>query len=112
MKVIIAGGRDFTPETEHWDYLEDFIEHNLVSMIVSGGAKGADAFGEQFAFEFDLGLAYFPADWDTHGKSAGYIRNAEMADYADALIAFPGGKGTANMIEVATRKGLEVFVYG
>jgi len=112
MKVIVAGGRDFIPETEHWDYMEDFIEHNLVSMIVSGKARGADKFGEDFAYRYDVGIAEFPADWDTHGKSAGYIRNAEMADYADALIAFPGGKGTANMIEVAKKKGLKVFIYG
>lgn len=103
-KVIVAGGRDF----EDYDFLRDsiykffgdYIEQDRLE-IVSGGAKGADSFATQFADIHWCAYKEFPADWDNYGKSAGAIRNAEMAEYADALIAFWDGqsRGTANMIE-------------
>lgn len=91
-KVIIAGGRDLTD----FDYLENrCIEITLFSEIieiVSGGAKGADALGQRLAEEWGIPLIKFPADWDTHGKKAGYLRNEQMAQYADVLVAFWDGK--------------------
>jgi len=83
-----------------------------IEQVVSGTARGADRVGEQFAERFGIELKRFPADWKRWGKSAGAIRNAEMAEYADALIAFWDGesKGTQHMIKVATKKGLEVSV--
>lgn len=68
--------------------------------------------GERYARERGFQLRRFPADWEQHGKSAGHIRNAKMADNADALIAFWDGesKGTKNMIDNARRKGLAVRV--
>jgi hypothetical protein len=54
----------------------------------------------------------FPADWKTHGKAAGPIRNRQMAKNAEALIALWDGnsRGTKNMIETATKLGLKVYV--
>lgn len=68
--------------------------------------------GERYARERGFQLRRFPADWEQYGKSAGHIRNAKMADNADALIAFWDGesKGTKNMIDNARRKGLAVRV--
>lgn len=120
-KVIIAGGRDF----DNYDYLEDEVlsvigvlgEDSEIYLpnieIVSGGAQGADFLGERFASRYSLDLMPFPADWVTHGKAAGPIRNNEMADYADILIAFWDGesKGTKHMIQTALNKGLEVHVF-
>ena len=79
--------------------------------IVSGGAKGADKLGEQYAMDYGLKTKMFHADW-SKGKQAGPIRNAAMADYADALIAFWDGKsrGTANMIQNAKNKGLIIKI--
>lgn len=104
-KIIIAGGRDF----KMYDLLCQALESLLCEMnlqkhevtIVSGGARGADALGERYAREHGIELVIFPADWDTYGNAAGPIRNAEMADYADYLLAFWDGKsrGTANMIQ-------------
>lgn len=113
MRVIVAGGRDF----DQYDYLEQelsFLRADLASEItvVSGGARGADKLGEQYASENELRVHRFPADWDKHGKSAGYIRNSEMADHSEALLAFWDGKskGTKHMIDLALDKGLLVQI--
>ena len=111
-RVIIAGCRDFT------DYalLRSFVDDALAGMqdieIVSGGAAGADALGERYARERGYGLKVFPAEWKKWGAAAGPIRNSQMADYADALIAFWDGKsaGTRDMIRKAEEKGLRVQV--
>jgi hypothetical protein len=102
MKIIIAGGRDFTD----WEYFNAYMNFTIppwikIDEIVSGGAKGADALGEQFAQLNNIPLKVIPADWDRHGRKAGPIRNAEMGIYADGLVAFWDGKstGTKHMIE-------------
>jgi hypothetical protein len=108
LKLIIAGGRDYS--LTEWDKGQlDAIhfEHN-VTEVVSGGAKGADAGGEAWAFEWNIPVRRFPADWSL-GPKAGPLRNKEMADYGEALAAFPGGPGTTNMVNEATKKGIPVF---
>jgi len=69
--------------------------------IVSGTAGGADRLGEAYAYSRGFSVKRFPADWESHGNSAGVIRNAEMAEYADAAIIFwnKKSKGTSNMID-------------
>ena len=119
MKVIVAGGRDF----KDYNYAMQSIASILLGIesnsdeieFVSGHAKGADAIGEQYAKEYGYKLKLFPANWDKYGKSAGVIRNKEMAEYASpdgVLIAFwdKKSRGTANMIKEATRCGLKVCV--
>ncbi len=80
--------------------------------VVSGTARGADRLGEIWAQMQGIPVVQFPADWNRYGKKAGYLRNIEMADHAEALIALWDGesRGTKHMIEIATRKRLEVFV--
>ena len=114
-KVIIAGGRyfsDYALLQENCDYyLSNKLKtHNVI--IVSGHATGADSLGERYAQEHGLACDIHPADWDKHGKAAGPIRNAEMTEVADALIAFWDGqsRGTVNMISLAKSKGLSVAV--
>ncbi len=114
-RVIIAGCRDFDDyallKERCNDYLCEKMEtHNVI--IVSGHASGADALGERFAEEHGLQCEIHPADWGKYGRSAGPIRNAEMAEVSDALIAFWDGQnpGTRSMIELARKKGLQVSV--
>jgi len=87
MKVIIAGGRTF----DNYELLKDSCDKILSRQtnieIVSGTAGGADKLGERYANEKGYVLHQFPANWDKHGKSAGYIRNELMAKFADGLIA-------------------------
>lgn len=110
MKVIIAGSRSITDE----QFIFSAIKESgfEITEVVSGGASGVDKFGEKYANRYDIPLKIFPADWEKKKASAGIIRNAEMAGYAEALIAVWDGisRGTRNMIEVANRKGLKVFV--
>ena len=109
MKVIIAGGRDFKPQRHHGELLVALHKIFNFTEIVSGRAKGADSFGERFARTHGITIAPFPADWDKHGKKAGYLRNYDMANYGDTLIAFRGGIGTANMIKLANKHGLVII---
>jgi len=112
MKVIIAGGRNF----RDYDKLRESCDNILVNQkeveIVSGTAVGADTLGERYAQEKDYEVKKFPAQWDLYGKSAGYKRNQQMAEYADGLIAFWDGKskGTKHMIDIANKMGLKVRV--
>lgn len=113
MKVIIAGGRDYTD----YGQLKIICDYKLFAQhpdieIVSGGANGADKLGEKYAKENGYALKRFPANWDKYGKRAGVLRNEEMAKYADALIAFWDGKskGTKNMIEVAQKHNIKVKI--
>ena len=114
MKVIIAGSRGFTDYKILYDFCDYIIgEPEDEVEIVSGTAKGADKLGERYAKDKKYKLKEFPANWEEHGKSAGYRRNFEMAKYADLLIAFHDGesKGTQNMIDIANKKGINVAVY-
>ena len=114
-RVIIAGTRSFN----NYELLRTSC-NNLLSVkqrthtvvIISGTARGADQLGERYAHERGYDVQQFPANWERDGKAAGYIRNAKMADNADALIAFWDGmsNGTKNMIDNARRKGLAVRV--
>ena len=112
MKVIIAGGRDFNNYETLYKLCDKVLSNQTEIEIVSGTANGADKLGEKYANEKGYVIKRFPANWEDFGKKAGIIRNREMADYADALIAFWDGKsrGTKNMIEVAKKNKLEVRV--
>ena len=80
--------------------------------IISGTARGADALGERYAAERGLAVKQFSADWDRYGRSAGYKRNAQMAEYADAAVIFWDGisRGSKHMINLAKEKGLPVRI--
>jgi len=111
-KIIIAGGRDFNDYELLKKTCDEILKTKTAIEIVSGTAKGADKLGEKYAAEKGYPTVQFPADWNTHGKSAGIKRNGKMADYADELIAFWDGKskGTDNMIRTAKRYKLKVHV--
>ena len=115
MKLIIAGGRDFNDYYKLEKYLTEHLDAyvNTDIEIVSGGARGADSLGELFARNHSgMTLTVFPADWNTYGKRAGYIRNVEMAEYADSLVACwnLSSRGTKHMIDTARTHGLDVNI--
>lgn len=113
MKVIIAGSRNFTYYNKLREYCDKILKNLEEDIeIVSGAAKGADKLGERYAREKGYNTKLFPADWDMHGKRAGYVRNKEMAEYADALICFWDGvsKGSKIMIDLAEKEGLKIRV--
>ncbi len=107
LKVIIAGGRDFKDyellEKVCDEHLQKYIDFGYNIKIISGLARGADSLGVNYAKSKEYKVHKFPANWDLYGKSAGFIRNEDMARFSDALIAFWDGKskGTKNMINLA-----------
>lgn len=118
MKLIIAGSREFHPK--HWmidDAVRKWAKLSLfpagpVNEIVSGRAPGVDTAGEVWARNHNIPVKPFPADWKKHGQNAGKIRNREMGDYADALLAFwdTVSPGTAHMVSYMTFLGKPVHV--
>jgi hypothetical protein len=111
MRTIVAGSR----EGIHYDDVLKAMETCswTPTEIVSGKARGVDTMGEQWAKENDVPIKEFPADWDNLGRKAGTLRNCQMGDYADALVAVWDGssRGTAHMIKYAKEKGLKVHVH-
>lgn len=111
MKTIIAGSRTVNKIS----HIITAIEKSgfKISCVLSGVADGADALGETWAQCNQIPILEFPARWSIHGRKAGILRNIEMADNAEALIAVWDGKskGTAHMIKCATEKGLRIYVH-
>ncbi|SNR78370.1 Protein of unknown function [Lutibacter agarilyticus] len=112
MKLIIAGSRTFTNYQKLKQICGHFLQDQNNIEIVSGTCRGADQLGEQYAKERGYKLTQFPADWKRYRKAAGPKRNEQMANYADALIAFWDGesKGTKNMIDLAKQNNLKVRI--
>ena len=104
-KLIIAGGRDFTDSKKMYAAIDQLVNHGELKeyavSIVCGMARGADLLGREFALAFNVKRYEFPADWNQYGKRAGFIRNKQMGDFADGLLAFWDGesRGTKQMIE-------------
>ena len=108
MKVIIAGSRTFNDYDLLCETMSNLRVGGLViDEVVCGGAKGADELGERWAKAVNIPIKYFYADWNKYGKAAGPIRNEQMGNYADYLIAFWDGKsrGTKNMIDYIQSNG-------
>lgn len=116
MKVCIAGSREFT---DYWALQCRMAELYLCQgwpeglVIISGGARGADALGERFAKELGCPIEVYPADWAGKGKAAGYIRNIQMAKEADEVVLFWDGvsKGTAHMLQICIENHVPVHLY-
>lgn len=111
MRVIIAGSRNITDK----NIVEEAIEVAGfdITTVISGGARGVDSTAIEIARDKNIEYEEYIAEWDTFGKSAGYLRNVQMAEAADALIAIWDGesKGTKHMIDIMAKKGKDYYVY-
>lgn len=112
MKVIIAGSRNFEDYSLLKSTLDCMAEIYDDIEIISGGARGADRLGEQWARENSLKIHTFIPDWDGLGKSAGYRRNEDMAKFGDAAVCFWDGqsRGTEHMINLAKKHKLKLKI--
>ncbi|MGB5710021.1 MAG: DUF2493 domain-containing protein, partial [Waterburya sp.] len=116
VKIVVAGSRDFNDydllQQKLDAYIAPLIKQGKKIEIVSGMARGADKLGKKYAAVRGYQLERFPADWEKHGKSAGYRRNEEMANYVDAAVIFWDGqsKGTKHMIDLCAKFNLSADV--
>lgn len=115
MKVIIAGGRDFTNTAAMYEVLNELHDNQIITedfTLVCGMARGADITAYHLCHEHGIPIEEYPANWTEYGKRAGYIRNEVMAGTADILIAFWDGtsKGTKHMIDTMNQQGKPVYV--
>lgn len=112
MKVIIAGSREINITV---DAMSQIVRKSgwMIDEVVSGEARGVDRTAKQYAINYGIKYKPFPADWSKYGKAAGPIRNKEMAEYGDALIAIWDSKsrGTEDMIQQAIENNLKVYTH-
>ena len=112
IKLLIAGSRDLDLKypLSISDFVRYFIGYEKVDEIISGGAKGIDSLGEMYANYNTIPIKRFEADWYTHGKAAGPLRNQKMAKYADVLLLIWDGesRGSDNMKEEMLKLGKPV----
>lgn len=110
MKVIVCGGRDFTNEWLLNEWLDATHSETPITTLVQGGAMGADSLARQWARSRGVLVITVEADWTKHGKAAGPIRNQRMLDEhkPELVIAFNGGRGTADMMRRANAAGVDV----
>jgi hypothetical protein len=112
MKVLVCGGRDYDDDVKVFETLDRVnVEKDIIDVIISGQARGADTIGEWYAKDRGLEIDKYPAQWNKYGKSAGYKRNTQMLveGKPDLVVAFPGGRGTAMMVKIAKDAGVEVM---
>lgn len=123
-RILVCGGRDFTDRDllnqtldalcveRGWTTEPDEHGNTLANVFVIGGkARGADTMAIDWAVDNWCEFQEYPADWQTHGKRAGYLRNVQMHEEGkpDVVVAFPGGRGTEMMIGIAVKAGTEVI---
>ena len=114
VKVGIVGSRSITSSEYVFSvldfYLARLLEENEV-VIVSGGAVGIDSLGAQWAELRKLKTEIYLPDWQTHGKKAGFLRNQQIIDNSDYLIAITtGSNGTADSIKRAVKKNIPIKI--
>jgi YspA, cpYpsA-related SLOG family len=102
MKVVIAGSSDSADERLVRRALIEAKKQGIrATEVVCGSARGVESIGETLAEQYHIPVTYFPAEWEKYGQTAGFLRNRQMARYADALVAITdGSRETAQMIRV------------
>jgi hypothetical protein len=114
MRVLVCGSRDYNTDAG-WNHVMEVLSSihadTPIDAVIEGGAKGADFLGGLWAQMHKVKRITVPADWATHGKAAGPIRNRRMlTDFKpDLVVAFPGGKGTEDMVRQAEAAGIKVM---
>jgi len=110
VKVVICGSRNL----ENYRLVEEAVSRSgySISTVISGGARGVDRLGMAFARAHHLPVQVFMPDWERLGKRAGFVRNRQMAEIAEAVVAVWDGqsRGTRHMIELASLRNLPCFV--
>lgn len=110
MRVLVCGGRDYADRDALFAAMDRLDRRRPVSVVIHGAAPGADALAAEWARERGCVIVAYPADW-ARGRAAGPLRNQRMIDDGrpDGVVAFPGRRGTADMVRRALAAGLKVW---
>jgi hypothetical protein len=111
IRVLVTGGRDYENREAVFKALQAIHEKVRIDTIIHGKARGADALADEWASSAGVTVEAYPAEWNKYGKAAGPIRNREMLleSTPDLVVAFPGGKGTKNMVDLCKKFDYEVM---
>lgn len=109
MRLLVTGGRNLTDYQAVFISLDMVHEETPVTLLIHGGARGADSLAGAWAAFRQIPVRVFPANWDLHGKAAGHIRNQQMLTegHPDAYLAFTGGRGTQDMVQRCRKHGIK-----
>jgi hypothetical protein len=115
MRVLVCGGRDYADGKRVFAELDALMRPAFAAgdaefVVIHGNAPGADTLADAWAARRNVGREPYGADWKANGRAAGPIRNARMLAEGrpDLVLAFPGGRGTADMVRKANRAGVKV----
>lgn len=110
MNVLVCGGRDYADARALAEVLDAFHGETPITRLIHGAARGADSLAAAWARSRGIPERAFPADWKKDGRAAGFVRNARMLREGrpELVVAFPGGKGTAHMVNLARAAGVPV----
>ncbi|WP_366523779.1 DUF2493 domain-containing protein [uncultured Roseobacter sp.] len=111
MRLLVCGGRDYSDTDRAYSLLDRLRRERGISVVIEGDARGADRIAGFWARKNHIDNLKFKADWQGDGKRAGPIRNARMLREGrpDAAVAFPGGRGTADMISKCRAAGVPIW---
>jgi predicted Rossmann-fold nucleotide-binding protein len=111
MRVLVCGGRNFDDFIRVSMVLDRLHTSQGIDVLIEGGAAGADRLASQWAWHCGVATERYEADWENQGSFAGPARNKRMLDEGkpDLVIAFPGGRGTADMVKKARKAGVKVI---
>jgi hypothetical protein len=113
MRVLVCGGRAYVDRQALYDALDKLHSQHKFELLIAGGARGADSLADEWARERGVPTEIYQADWAGLGRKAGPIRNQRMLDEGvpQLVVAFPGGRGTADMTSRARMVGIETVVF-
>ena len=112
---LICGGRDFANKEMFADAMSELVrKRGMPIRIINGGALGADWMAMEWAQHHAIEFIIVAAEWGIYGRAAGHLRNQAMLDkyHPDLVVAFPGGKGTADMVRRSRAVGAKVKEIG
>lgn len=111
-KIAVIGSRNFN-DYKFAEAKLDRLRHGQRIIIVSGGARGADRIGKLYAENYDFDYLEFLPDWEAHGKGAGFLRNTDIVNACDEVVAFWDGKsnGTRDSIRKAQKMRKHTHIY-
>jgi predicted Rossmann-fold nucleotide-binding protein len=109
-RVLVCGSRNGYDERKLSEFLDRLNLETPINQVITGGGTGVDQQALDWAKSLNIDTKVYPADWDQFGRAAGPIRNQQMADLKpDLVVAFPGGRGTADMVRRALKSVIKVI---